>query len=71
MKWLSRLEDWILDLVVGPVNLAAAITPWKPIEHRDHLEKCPECQRHYLCRKIVCPLVCANCAKKYEVTNPG
>lgn len=71
MKWLSRLEDWILDRIDGPVNLSEVIPPWKPTEHRDHLEKCPECQRHYICREIVCRLVCASCAKKYEAADHG
>lgn len=31
------------------------------LEHKDHLEKCPECGKHYLCREVVCRLVCAKC----------
>ena len=34
-------------------------------ENLDHMQKCPECEKHYLCREIVCRLVCANCEKKF------
>ena len=35
-----------------------------PFEHKDHLEKCPDCGKHYLCREVVCRLVCAACEKE-------
>lgn len=36
------------------------------LQHKDHMARCPDCARHYLCREIVCRLVCATCELKYK-----
>lgn len=67
----SRIIDVILDFLLGPVSLEEAIGP-PPVflyAHKGHMEKCPECERHYLCREIVCRLVCARCDKKCRMPN--
>ena len=43
-------------------------TPPGFLEHKDHMEVCPECKRHYLCREIVCRIVCARCWPTKERT---
>jgi len=61
---LDRLCD-ALDWAFGPVETPSMAELFPPppgfLEHKDHLSLCPECRRHYLCREIVCRLVCARC----------
>ena len=60
-----------MDFLMGPVSLEEAIgaPPAFLSAHKDHLERCPDCERHYLCREIVCRLVCARCEVKMTAEN--
>lgn len=59
MSFWSAIKEFFL----GPEPDMREIFPTPPgfLEHKDHMELCPECKRHYLCREIVCRLVCARC----------
>lgn len=62
-----KIIDAILDFLAGPVSIEDVIPPPPDLfAHKDHMERCTECQRHYLCREIVCRIICARCDKKYE-----
>ena len=63
-----KIIESILDFLLGPVSVSLGDVIGPPpaflSAHKDHMERCPECERHYLCREIVCRLVCARCDKK-------
>lgn len=67
-----KIIDAVLDFLLGPVSLEEAIGPPPAFlsDHKDHMERCPECERHYLCRERLCRFVCARCDKKGRTPNP-
>lgn len=64
MSFISAL----FDAIFGKVSTEEVLGPPPPglFSHKDHMELCPECKRHYLCRQIVCHIICARCQKKYD-----
>jgi hypothetical protein len=68
-----KIFDRILDAIFGKApTIREILGPPAPglFTHKDHMELCPECKRHYLCRAVVCHIICARCQKKYEEASP-
>lgn len=53
----------MVEMVMGPEPTIQELFPVPKgmFDHKDHLFRCPECQKHSLCREIVCRLVCEKC----------